>query len=110
MDVVYRTDTPTCIADAPIEVARSLFDPGRLDGWRHAKTRRGPPGGPLSAGQRIEAVAGPLGRSAVTADVLEVDPGVRRIRMSIRLPFGMINDETVTMAPHGPDRCRISFG
>jgi len=39
-----------------------------------------------------------------------VDPVARRILMSIRLPFGMINDETVTLAPLGPGRCRISFG
>ena len=31
---------PTCIADAPVEVAWSLFDPARLDEWWDAKTRR----------------------------------------------------------------------
>ncbi len=104
------TACPTCIAEAPVEVAWSLFDPARLDDWWDAKTRRVTPGGPLSAGQRIEAAAGPLGMFAVTADVLEVDQVARRIRMAIRLPFGMVNDETVTMATLGPDRCRISFG
>ena len=44
------------------------------------------------------------------SQVAEVDPVAHRLRMSIRMPFGMINDETVTMAPLGPDRCRISFG
>ena len=101
---------PTCIADAPVEVAWSLFDPARLDEWWDAETRRVMPEGPLSPGQRIEAATGPLGMFTVTADVLEVDPVAHRLRMSIRLPFGMINDETITMAPLEPDRCRISFG
>lgn len=104
------TACPTCIADAPIEVAWSLFDPARLDSWWDATTRRIVPEGSLSAGQRIEAAAGPFGIFRVSADVLEVDPVARRIRMLIRLPFGMTNDETVTLAPLGPDRCRISFG
>ncbi len=101
---------PTCIADAPIEIAWSLFDPLRLDEWWDAHTRSVTPEGPLAPGQRIEASTGPLGMFTVTALVLEVDPAAHRLRMAIRLPFGMINDETVTMAALGPERCRISFG
>jgi len=104
------TACPTCIADAPIEVAWSLFHPAHLDEWWDAKTRRVMPEGPLSPGQCTEAATGRLGMFTVTADVLEVDPVAHRLHMVIRLPFGMINDETVTMAPLGPDRCRSSFG
>jgi hypothetical protein len=104
------TACPTCIAEAPVEVAWSLMDPAHLDEWWDAKTRRVTPAGPLSPGQRIEATAGPLGLFSVTCDVLEVDPVAHRLHLWIRLPFGMINDEILTMAPLGPDRCRISFG
>jgi hypothetical protein len=85
------------------------LDPARLDEWSDAKTRRVIPEGPISPGQRIEATIGPLGMLTVTLDVLEVDAADHRLRMLIRLPFGIINNETVTMAPLGPDRCRISF-
>ncbi len=101
---------PTCVADAPVEVAWSLFDPARLDEWWDARLRRVTPGGPLAAGQRIEGTTGPLGLFAFSWDVLEVDPAAYRLRMLIRVPFGVANDETVTMAPLGRDRCRIGFG
>jgi len=104
------TACPMCITETPIEVAWSLFDPARLDEWWDAETCRVMPEGPLSPGQRIEAATGPLRMFTVTTDVLEVDPVAHRLRMLIRLPFGMINNETVTLAPLGPDRCRISFG
>lgn len=104
------TPCPTCIAQASCAVVWSLFDPAHLDEWWDAKTRRVTPQGPLRSGRRIEAVVGPLGMFAIKADVIEVDPAAGRLRMVIRLPFGMINNETVTLVPLGPDRCRITFG
>jgi hypothetical protein len=101
---------PMCIADAPIEVAWSLFDPARLDEWWGAKVRRVAPEGPLAPGQRIEGTTGPFGMFAFSWDVLEVDPAAHRLHLLIRVPFGIVNDETVTMAPLGPGQCRISFG
>jgi hypothetical protein len=47
---------------------------------------------------------------AFTWDVLEVDAAAHRLRLLIRVPFGIRNDETVAMAPLEADRCRISFG
>ena len=101
---------PTCVANAPIEVAWSLLDPARLDEWWDAKTRRVTPAGPLSPGQRLDLSTGAFGMFKSTFDVIAVDPVAHRLRAFIRLPFGITNDETVTIAPLGPDRCRISFG
>ena len=101
---------PTCLVNAPIEVAWSLLDPARLDEWWDARTLRVTPPGPLSPGQRLDLSAGPLGIFKSTFDVIEVDTVAHRLRAIIQLPFGMKNDETLTMAPLGPDRCRISFG
>ena len=104
------TVCPACVADAPVEVAWSLFEPARLDEWWDAKLRRVAPEGPLAPGQRIEGSTGPLGMFTFTWDVLEVDPVAHRIHVLIRVPFGIVNDETLTMAPLGPGQCRISFG
>jgi hypothetical protein len=101
---------PMCVADAPVEVAWSLFDPARLDEWWDAKVRRVEPQGPLALGQRIEGTTGPFGMFAFSWEVLEVDPNAYRLHLLIRVPFGIINDETVTLAPLGPARCRIGFG
>ena len=104
------TACPTCVADAPVEMAWSLLDPGRLDDWWDARTRRVTPPGPLTPGQRLVLSAGPFGMFRTAFDVLDVDPVAHRLHALIRLPFGISNDETVTMAPLGPARCRISFG
>jgi hypothetical protein len=101
---------PACVADAPVEVAWSLLDPARLDEWWDARTRRVTPAGPLTPGQRIEATVGPFGTFAVNCEVLEVDPAAHRVHWVVRLPFGIVNDQTTSMTPLGPDRCRISFG
>jgi hypothetical protein len=91
-------------------VAWSLLDPAHLDEWWDAKTRRVTPAGPLAPGQRIEGRTGPLRMFAFRWDVLEVDAAAHRLHVLIRVPFGIVNDETVTMAPVGPEQCRISFG
>ena len=101
---------PMCVAEAPLEVAWSLFEPAHLDEWWDAKVRRVTPAGPLSAGQRIEASTGPFGMFSVTLEVLEVDPAAHRLCYLSRLPFGITNHQTTVLAPLGPDRCRISFG
>jgi hypothetical protein len=104
------TSCPTCVADAPIGVVWSLFEPTRLNEWWDARLRRVTPEGPLSPRQRIEGSTGPLGMFAFTWDVLEVDPVAHRLRLLIRVPFGIRNDETVNLAPLGTNQCRISFG
>jgi hypothetical protein len=101
---------PACVADAPAEVVWSLLDPAHLDEWWDARTRRVTPPGPLSARQRLECRAGPLGLFGFTAEVLDVDAAARRLHWVIRLPFGIVNDQTTTVTPLGPERCRISFG
>jgi hypothetical protein len=101
---------PTCVAEAPVEVAWSLFEPLRLVDWMDAKLLRVTPEGPLAVGQRIELSTGPLHRFTVTLDVLEVDALAHRLHLWCRLPLGIINDEIMTMMPLGADRCRINFG
>jgi hypothetical protein len=100
---------PMCVANAPVEVAWSLLGP-RLDEWWDARARRVTPPGPLAPGQRLELSTGPVGMFKSSFDVMEVGPVAHRLHAIIRLPFGVKNDETITMAPLGPDRCHVSFG
>jgi hypothetical protein len=43
-------------------------------------------------------------------NVLEVDAERRRLRLLIHLPFGLVNDETITLAPAGESRTIVRFG
>ena len=104
------TACPFATADAPAAVVWSVLDPARLDAWWDARTRSVTPAGPLAVGQRIEARAGPLGLFRVTADVLEVDAAAYKLRLFLRLPLGITNDEHLSLAPLGPAQCRIAFG
>jgi hypothetical protein len=87
---------------APLEVVWSLLEPRRLSEWLDVRIRRVTPEGPLAMRQRIEASTGPL-------DLFSVTFNVHRLHLLICPPLGIVNDETVTMMPLGPDRRRISF-
>lgn len=107
------TACPISVVDAPIQVVWSLLSPAHLDDWWDAKVRSVTPvtpDGPLSKGQRIEAGSGPWGRFTVIMDVLDVDAEEHRARLLIRLPFGIVNDQTISMVQLGPDRCRVGYG
>ena len=105
------TACPIETVAAPAEVVWSVLSrPEAIDRWADAKLVRAIPEGPLAAGQRIELSAGPLGAFRVWWDIKEVAPAEGRIRMLVTLPFGVLNDETITWMPLGPDRCRVQFG
>jgi hypothetical protein len=80
-------------------VAWSLLDTARLDAWWDARTQRVPPRGPLLPGQRLELSTGLLGMFICTFDVIEVDPFAHRLSAIFQMPFGVRNDETITIAP-----------
>jgi hypothetical protein len=104
------TACPLCTAEASVETAWSLLDPTRLDEWWDARLRCVTPDGPLAPGQRLEAVTGPFGIFSVTFDVLEVDPSAHWLHWLLRMPLGIMDDQTITMTPLGPDRCQITYG
>ena len=68
------------------------------------------PPGPVRAGQHLRFEAPFLGRAlGVTMDVREVDPERRRLHLLVRLPFGIVNDETITMV-EVPAGTLVRFG
>jgi hypothetical protein len=64
----------------------------------------------MSAPRTWTTTTGPLGVFPFTWDMLEVDPAAHRLRLLIRVPFGIRHDETIVMAPLRAEQCRIRFG
>ena len=92
------------------EVWSLLDDPARFDAWWDARLLEAAPPGPLMPGQHIEARAKGAFPARVQCDVTAVDAAKHRIQMTVRLPFGMVNHFTLTVAAIGPDRSFVRFG
>jgi hypothetical protein len=88
-----------------------LAEPRHLDLWWDARVERSDPEGPLTPGQRIQASTQAIGRRVrVWFDVEEVDAANRRLRLTAYLPLGIVDHATLTVAPLGTRRSRLSFG
>lgn len=95
------TSCPMTVVAAPIDVVwDTLTDVDRIGDWADAElVAAEPPGRPVP-GQRVLLHTRELGLTfSVTWDILEVDPEAHRLRIDIFVPFGIVNHETVTMAP-----------
>jgi ligand-binding SRPBCC domain-containing protein len=91
---------PAAVTSAlPDRVWSVLTTPERLGEWADAEFVRAEPTGPMRAGQKIWLEAPEFGRRwPVTIDVGELDPGRRWIDLRVRLPFGVVNHEHITLA------------
>jgi uncharacterized protein YndB with AHSA1/START domain len=92
------------------EVWSLLEDPARLDAWWDARVLEATPPGPLRPGQHIEARAKGVFPARIQFDVTAVDTAQRRIQMTARLPFGIVDHVTLTVTASGPDRSFVRFG
>jgi uncharacterized protein YndB with AHSA1/START domain len=103
---------PSAVIDAPVErVWELLTHPEGFDLWTDASLVTAEPGGPAAPGQELRLVTRALGRTfAVRISVREVDPERRRLHLMVTLPFGIVNDEVMTMAEAGPGRTLVRFG
>lgn len=103
---------PAAVTGAsPARVWRVLTATDRYGDWVDAKFVSAMPPGEATAGQRIHMSAPSLGRSwPVTIDVKGVDPGRRWIDLVVDLPFGVINEEhlTLTELPDGGTLVRFN--
>jgi ligand-binding SRPBCC domain-containing protein len=90
---------PSGVAAAPIsQVWQVLATPEGFGEWLDAEVVAIRPPGPAVAGQRIDMAAPGFGhRWRVTIDIDAVDAGGRWIELSVRLPFGIVNHERVTL-------------
>ncbi len=103
---------PMAVVEAPIDRVWDLVtSPEKLGSWADATLVSAEPPEPARAGQRLRLVTSALGHAfPVEMSVLEVDAEQRRLRLLIRLPLGLVNDETITMSPAGGARTIVRFG
>lgn len=103
---------PSALVDAPIERVWELLTwPQGFDRWTDAILVAAEPEGAVQPGQKLHFVTEALGwKFAVTMDVFEVDADSHRLHLHVHLPFGVVNDETATMADAGEGRTLVRFG
>jgi Polyketide cyclase / dehydrase and lipid transport len=103
---------PMAVVEAPFEHVWDLVaNPQELDSWVDARLVGAEPPGRARAGQRLRLVTRALGRTfRVDMSVLEVDAERGSLHLLIHLPFGLVNDETITMVPAAEGRTTVRFG
>jgi len=103
--------TPSAVVDAPIERVWSLLT--RPDGfhlWVDAAMVSAEPEGRARPGQQLHGVTKALGWAfAVTIEIAEVDAERHRLRFAVELPFGVVDDQVVTMASAEGDRTQVTY-
>jgi hypothetical protein len=109
---VIVTACPAAVVEASPPVVWDLLSgPSGLERWADVRLTGADPEGQMRPGQRLRFETHFLAlRLAVTMDVCEVDVAARRLRILVRLPFGVVNDETITMAEVAPGRTLVRFG
>lgn len=103
---------PSALVEAPVERVWDLLTrPEGFDLWADAALVVAEPVGPAQPGQHLHLVTRALGRTfAVTIEVHEVDAERGRLGFLVKLPFGLVNDETITIAKTGDGRTLVRFG
>ena len=99
---------PTNIVQAsPDRIWGLLTNPRELACWSATALVEAPER-EITAGDRLVLGAGIGHRFRVVFRVREaVRP--RLLSLDIRLPFGVMNDETIEISPVGSDACRVTF-
>ena len=103
---------PSAVIDAPVDRVWDLMTrPEGFDLWTDATLVSAEPDGHAAAGQELHLVTKALGWSfAVRISVREVDPERHRVGFLVALPFGVVNDQVMTLAEAGEGRTLVRFG
>jgi uncharacterized protein YndB with AHSA1/START domain len=99
---------PTDIVKAsPDRIWDLLANPRELADWSDTALIEAP-GREITAGDRLVLGAGLARRFRIRFHVRQaVRP--RLLSIDIRLPFGVTNDESISISPVGFDTCRVTF-
>jgi ligand-binding SRPBCC domain-containing protein len=105
------TVCPFGVAAVPPEcVWKALTTPERFGEWQDAEVVAIHPPGPAQPGQRIKLVAPAFGHKwPVWIDVEGLDPDGRWMELQVRLPFGIVNHERVTLSEWDDGQTLIRF-
>jgi Polyketide cyclase / dehydrase and lipid transport len=100
---------PSAVVEAPVERVWELAR--RPERWADVTLAAAEPPGPAVPGQDLRLTTRALGRTfAVRILVRDVDEERRRLRYLVELPFGVVNDEVVTLAEAGDGRTLVRLG
>jgi uncharacterized protein YndB with AHSA1/START domain len=102
---------PAAVVAAPIEsVWELLSDPALYDVWWDARTERIVPEGKAAPGQTVHARLSAFGgifKGTLTLRVERVDPEQQQVRIRATLPFGLVDDATITCTAIDAASCRV---
>jgi hypothetical protein len=103
---------PSTVVAAPASrVWALLTTPKALDEWLGVRLVDAHPDGSLQPGQRLTfGVNAALIWPRIEWEVREVDRVAGRVRLLIRAPLGLVNDETITITEPEPGRTLVRFG
>jgi uncharacterized protein YndB with AHSA1/START domain len=103
---------PSAVIDAPVDRVWELVTrPEGFDLWTDATLVSAEPDGRASAGQELHLVTRALGWTfVVRISVREVDADRHRVGFLVALPFGVVNDQVMTMTEAGEGRTLVRFG
>ena len=92
---------PARVTGAPVDrIWELLTTPERFEEWQDAKLVAALPPGALASGQHIVMAAPFLGRIfRFTFDIGEIDPNRQWLDLTARFPFGIVNQEHITLTP-----------
>lgn len=103
---------PATVVAAPVDVVWDLLsDPTRYDEWWNAYMERIEPAGKATPGQVLSAKTSALGMTGhMTIHVEAVDSDPHQIRLQVALPFGILNNASITCTPLDATSSYLQFG
>jgi hypothetical protein len=103
---------PTEVVKAPIEVVWALLTtPSGWGSFFDADVLSVEPPGSAAPGQKVRVASGQWpARFRLLFEFTEIDAASGRLRLEIKLPFGIINHEELVCTPLGPAECRVAYG
>jgi hypothetical protein len=99
---------PTDIVQAPaVRVWNLIMIPDELARWSDATIIEAP-GRTLDVGDRVVLGVG-IGHWMKVVFEVQGATHARHLALRIRLPFGVVNNEVIEIAPIGERSCRVTF-
>jgi hypothetical protein len=103
---------PIATIAAPVERVWTLLeDPARYGKWIDGTVESIGPPGSAQRGQILTIATSALGRRWRVSIAIEcVDAARHQLGFHVKLPFGVLEDSTITCTPLDERSCRVSYG